>query len=391
MNLNFLDTFNSLLIQKRGYEFKIPQQNEHVILLVSGGVDSICLWNLLLDKYKLNVYPLFVNFTSKGVNPLKSVRYFEKFFEKRYPKHFRKVKILDNIPMFSFDKLPNFDHTMKDLFLISNNMQYLEEQNSYASLMVNNPSRLGHYAFYAFDYLLDIRYRIGVPIDTILCGIVEEDHYIRESTLATLRNVTLLLSEIIGIPNLQFSAPIEKKNNFFYSKVDLMKFAQRKNLSLEKTWSCHFKKSHHCGVCIECHTRKEGFYKAKIQDKTTYSKKTAFHGLKEKILAMYPSSKKQIDSPQIHINKNNRIYIPNDTIYINNKGFYHLLNKSHEYTVLNKSAGIIWRELSTGPKNLSQLKKLITTEYEVNPKEADRDIKILIEYLLTHKFLSLGS
>jgi hypothetical protein len=171
-----------------------------------------------------------------------------------------------------------------------------------------------------------------------------------------------------------------------------MKFSYAKHISIEKTWSCHFSKSIHCGTCIECYTRKEGFYKAGIKDTTKYLNKSVLQTLKSKLVSNYRNIKNNSSlSSLLEINEKDKIYIPHDTIYIINKGYFHLLNKEHEYIVLNKSGGMIWSELTKEPKNLLQLKKIITTEYEVNPNEAYRDIKTLIEYLMRHKFLSLTS
>ena len=57
---------NSIFIKKRGYDFKMPAPGTPVLLLVSGGLDSIMLWFNLLNTYKLKVYPIHLSGTIEG-------------------------------------------------------------------------------------------------------------------------------------------------------------------------------------------------------------------------------------------------------------------------------------------------------------------------------------
>jgi 7-cyano-7-deazaguanine synthase len=57
------------------------------------------------------------------------------------------------------------------------------------------------------------------------------------------------------------------------SKSDLLKIGF-KNMGdfIFKTWSCYSNKKYHCGICESCNNRKRGFEKAGIVDKTKYLK-----------------------------------------------------------------------------------------------------------------------
>lgn len=54
-------------------------------------------------------------------------------------------------------------------------------------------------------------------------------------------------------------------------KEDIISLGIRLGVPLEKTFSCYTGNSKHCGDCLACALRKEGFYWANIPDKTKYS------------------------------------------------------------------------------------------------------------------------
>jgi len=57
-NLEAIQTIENFFIKKRGYIFKMPSPKKPVILLLSGGLDSIISWALLMEIYQLVVHPL---------------------------------------------------------------------------------------------------------------------------------------------------------------------------------------------------------------------------------------------------------------------------------------------------------------------------------------------
>ena len=391
---NSLSHLNKILINKRGYLFKMPTKGENVILLTSGGMDSICLWQLLLDKYKLNVYPLFIDFDSKGRSPLNSALYFGKIFKKKYKKNYKDIHILHNIPMFSFEKLGTPKNVIRDLNLVAHNMRYLKKQKKYISFMVNNPSRLGHYAFSAFDYSLHLKYEKGIKINTIMCGIVEEDSLIKESTLTTLRSLNVLLCEIIGNPHLQFTAPIEKRTEFYYSKIDLMKISASKMLPLEHTWSCHHDQFRHCGICYECYTRKQSFIDAHLKDKTIYSNRSyiirPIRRVIRKIIQFLKSPKKNKRSDAIKLSNSSIISINRDTTASMINQSIHLLNSEDEFTVLNHTGSFILNKLIEGPQSLEDLSKLLHHKFKIDKDKAYSDTEGLIVSLVEDNFLEIN-
>ena len=55
-----------------------------------------------------------------------------------------------------------------------------------------------------------------------------------------------------------------------WTSVDVVKQGNELGVPLEKTWSCCFDRSVHCGICAKCVNRKSRFEKARVKDKTKY-------------------------------------------------------------------------------------------------------------------------
>lgn len=53
-------------------------------------------------------------------------------------------------------------------------------------------------------------------------------------------------------------------------KEDIISRGVELDVALEKTWSCYSNKKYHCGSCLACALRKQGFYWANVSDPTTY-------------------------------------------------------------------------------------------------------------------------
>ena len=74
----------SILKAKRGYSFRIPPKNTPVVLIVSGGMDSIMLWFYLLAIYKLHVYPIHFTGPHSVLGEQLSVNFFYSYFKKLF-------------------------------------------------------------------------------------------------------------------------------------------------------------------------------------------------------------------------------------------------------------------------------------------------------------------
>ena len=55
-----------------------------------------------------------------------------------------------------------------------------------------------------------------------------------------------------------------------HDKEDIIEIGNKLGVELEKTFSCYVGSRVHCGICLACMLRKEGFHWANIEDETSY-------------------------------------------------------------------------------------------------------------------------
>ena len=293
---DLLKKLNKIILSKKDFVFKMPKKNSSVILVLSGGLDSVMLWYLLLKKYQLKVYPIhfshysFLNNFLSG--EVRSLRFFSQLFKKKFPNLFNEPKIQKISYNFLLNKLS--DQERKKIFcdpiLILKNLYQYKKTDHKAVILHNNFLRTNYFSVFSYEYAIFLKAKKNEKVETIFFAMVPEDaETTRESTLAVLRSLNIYFSTIFGDWRWQIIAPIDKESSFYYSKKDLIKLAYKDNIPIEKTWSCHNNFFWHCGFCKGCLRRKLAFKEARITDKTIY-----FSDLK--IVAILKRSLKKIIS-----------------------------------------------------------------------------------------------
>ena len=262
---------NSIFIKKRGYDFKMPAPGTPVLLLVSGGLDSIMLWFNLLNTYKLKVYPIHLSGNHSLLGEKYSLAFFYAFFKKKFP---HLVNTISYIKPYS----NNFNLRKKNNRKILNNNQDILINNLFINnitgkknvFFVNYPVRFAYYMLAAYEYGLVLQSQ-GISINTLFTGTVPDDgKTTRESTLTVLRSLNVYLCCIFGDWKWQITSPLEKSHKFYYPKAKAIKIANINNVPIEKTWSCGMNYFVQCGICKSCLCRQSAFKDAHIIDKTIY-------------------------------------------------------------------------------------------------------------------------
>ncbi len=255
-------TIENFFIKKRGYIFKMPKAHTPVILLLSGGLDSIVLWDILLRKYKLIVYPLFVTDKNKITRQLdhqyRSAKYFEKYYQKIHQSNNKivTIKIDNSIQQRAIKQLAKNPKLILKLLSNYGDMQY----EFYATT-----SRLSNIAL---DYIQYLRTK-DIKINTIFTGNLATDGtVIHHQTLTSLRSNMFNLCNTHCNYNLQFTAPLmEKELRFFFTKNTVIKWAKEHQLPAHKTWSCYRRNNLiQCGTCLSCWNRKRLVKKHQLKD-----------------------------------------------------------------------------------------------------------------------------
>jgi len=249
------------ILKRRDYVVSPIKKNENVILLLSGGLDSVVTWNLLLKHFQANVYPLYV---SRIFNPGEelSIRYYQSIF-KRLPGFHNFYRYNLSNKLFRFNS--QLDLVPPELIL-----------KSYASKMqeVLNPfsgwSQL--VVLLAGYYRMRLWWNHNIKINKIISAVTAEDGIeVQTQTQTFARQIMLTLMLMFSDSELEYySLGLEKNLQFFIKKEGFVKLGAKLGLNLSFTHSCHNNKFVNCGQCPACKYRKNLFAKNHISDKTFY-------------------------------------------------------------------------------------------------------------------------
>lgn len=242
-----IKSFEKFLIKKRGWISRWPKR---AVFLYSGGLDSTITIARLLEERAVELFPLFIN---RGQTNLiferRAVRFFENYFLNKYGNIFHDlVEININVPPEEIKNrlkkyVTKFGYPLRNTILQMIGIQYA------VSLSCDSKQR----------------------ISTVFCAQVPDDPF-PHSTLSTLRTTTIDVCQSLGEWDWQITSP--NIDPFLYDsktdKKDIVQWAHKQRLPIEKTRSCYSAGNLHCGVCLACKRRKEAFIEANVVDKTKY-------------------------------------------------------------------------------------------------------------------------
>ncbi len=266
-----IQTIENIFKEQKGHVMKRPLANSHVILMFSGGMDSVTTWAYLMEVYKVHVHPVFLRRGQKRVAfEEKSVDYFSKYYKKRYPKYWHKVKKMNAyIPPMEI-RFPIIDVSSKPVNKLGQHLGI----PMYTNLLTS----------YGVQYAIFLKIKENIKVRNIFTAIVAEDGYVmRDETLTAMRTNNLSVCSLMNDYSWQVtSLPLEKEFGFFLSKADLLKWATDQDIPIDRARSCIKWDDDHCGECVSCYVRKIAHNKNKLKDKTSYKKKGLIRGWEKK-------------------------------------------------------------------------------------------------------------
>lgn len=268
--IGVISEIEKILKKQRGYVFKMPRKGSSVILLLSGGLDSVTSWGILMKEYGFNVYPIsFDRGEKRAFKEKASIDYFSEFYKKKFPKlYHHPVRLsfgLGNI------KIP----IEKSLEILHPNiiLKYFkgDPRLTDINLALGSFLLLPVYAKIYAEYLYFTR---NLDIKSIFCSVTLSDgQVVPHQTFTSLRTAMLYLCSTTGDYRWQFtSALFEKEEGLYLDKSDLVKWADENKIPLERTWSCYHCTKYQCGGtdCQTCIFRRLAFTEAKVKDRTIY-------------------------------------------------------------------------------------------------------------------------
>ncbi len=249
-NPELLNLIDDYLLKRRGYIVKMPKPGESVVACMSGGLDSTANIAMLLEEYKLEVYPFFIKRgQSCYVYEKEAVDYFDAFFSARYPKLYHQVKEIEIItPPKAYKKELKAG-------LTSNNISY-PARNSIIFLTGAE-----------YGYTLS---RNGKTIKTLFASHVSSDGSFHCSQTWT-RLTNLTICTCLNDYEWQFiSLPIETAFDNYYDKDVYVSYCEKHAIPLEHTRTCVKDNIIACGDCPPCWERRRVYRDLGIPDKKQY-------------------------------------------------------------------------------------------------------------------------
>lgn len=276
-NIDLISTIEKFLYKSRGFVVQKPKQKEPVILLLSGGLDSIVAWEVLMSWYDSVVYPVFI---SRGKNQRvrkewSSVYYFASYFQRKYPDNYRspfrmRVNTLPKdyesyfttIALSAEEILANFD----------SQRSYIKDGSNVLIKRVNN---IDPYltAFYGVMYAQYLENKFQIKIRNLFVGVNASDGKEGSSqSFTALRSTLLSMCAATANYDWSFSSVFfEKELGLALDKTDVVALGAELGLPMERTWTCFNHGLWQCGdACATCEDRRNAFVLAGVKDKTFY-------------------------------------------------------------------------------------------------------------------------
>lgn len=229
----------NILIENRGYVVEIPK-DEYVILLCSGGMDSVILIDLIIREWNCKVILIYFKRNSKNqVWEEKSIDYFYKFYKKKFPKNLIEyLKLEIEIPSRI-------------------NKEYLDRDRK---KIMGLPLRNSNMWDSAFTQAVYLSGKYKTTIRTVIVGSVKEDETSPESGILAILVKNLQVCISLGLWYYQLIAPfIDASLEKIYNKVALLQYAKEHEIPIEKTRSCFGSDENPCNECLACENRNNAY------------------------------------------------------------------------------------------------------------------------------------
>lgn len=276
-DLRLISKIEAIILSYRKTVFRMPKHYQPVVLLLSGGLDSIAAWEKLLGTYRLHVYPLVITARRRHVQ-VNTVNYFSTYFRRKYPQLYHRpyvmrvstqnadfhTKILQDAPPELLVKY--FDPMTKNLKLP------MWGTNVFT-------------AVWGYMYAHYLTCTLPTPVTTIFYGATADDgSHIPGQAYSFMRLMMLMLMRFSGNPAIQFGSVFyEESLDAFMKKHEVLRYGSLHGIPLWRTYSCDRQGIYHCGTCLSCLSRKYCFDYHHIKDTTIYLDQWKFPALKERL------------------------------------------------------------------------------------------------------------
>jgi len=226
------------------------------IVLCSGGIDSVTTSHYVKKVLKYDhIKIIFFNYGQKSLFP---ERKFSKKCSKEINASFIEIK-LDWLGKIS-SSLINVEGRTKRLK--RSDLKNTKKESEKFYVPCRNTLFIVHAM--AFAEALSIKERKNYDLFVGFKNDGKESY--PDTTIEFVKQINTLSKTSCLRPMNLFSPLIRK------DKEDIIALGNKLNVDFGKTFSCYIGRREHCGYCLACKLRQEGFYWANLEDPTKYSK-----------------------------------------------------------------------------------------------------------------------
>lgn len=230
---------------------------KNAIILCSGGIDSVTTAHYVKKKLKYkNIIILFFNYKQKT---LKNERKYSKNCSKKLNARFKEVE-LEWLAKIS-NSLINKSGKIKKL-----KRKELKNTNQEAKKWYV-PCRNTVFLVCALTLAESVYIKNKKTYDIFVGFKCEGGESYPDTTKDFVKKINIL-SKTSCSKGFKVKAPLINKD-----KEEIIKLGMRLGIDYKKTHTCYIKEKTHCGYCLSCRLRQEGFYWANIKDPTKYKTK----------------------------------------------------------------------------------------------------------------------
>jgi 7-cyano-7-deazaguanine synthase in queuosine biosynthesis len=246
-NNTMIETVSALLVKRRGYVYAIPH-NEPVVLTMTGGLDSSIAARLIIEQWKVTVYPIYIiRGACAEKYEIEAVRRVHKYISQIYPERIKEIVFVTaEVPpkeikrRLSRDRVVQHGHPLRNPILQS----------------------------YAVQYAISLSDQ-GVPIRTVVVGSIASDHFpgsrpgdLIVNTLYVCTNLDEWQWQIVS----PYFQPGLLKGKERMTKYDLIQWGITHSFPFEITRTCTADSAQACGICSACCERLEAFAENNVKD-----------------------------------------------------------------------------------------------------------------------------
>lgn len=231
---------------------------KNAIIICSGGLDSVV--SAYYAKKRLKHKKLIILFFDYGQRTLKQERRASKKTARKLGAEFIEIK-LKELEKISTSLINSNKQAKKILRKDLKNSK--KEADKYYV-----PCRNTIFIIYALSLAESLKIKNKKDYDIILGFKCEGKESFPDTTIKFVKQMNKLREISTNLKG-KIIAPLIKKD-----KEDIIILGKSLGVNLKDTYSCYIGKGKkHCGICLACRLRQEGFYWADIKDPTEYKEK----------------------------------------------------------------------------------------------------------------------